>query len=123
MLRHALAFLAAVTLAFSPLVVNAAQADCDMTGMSMSAMSMIMPAAETPPDTAQPNPCCDHGKAMSAKDCAKACATSCALAVGVPSEGAIGHALVAYRVEVSWSNTSGQAHDPIPEDPPPRSLI
>lgn len=123
MLRHALAFLAAMAVAFSPLAVNAAQADCNMAGMNMSAMSMTMPAAETNPDAAQPDPCCDHGKAMSAKDCAKACATSCALAVGVPGDAAISHSPIAYRVEVSWSNTSGQTQDLVPEDPPPRSLI
>jgi len=122
MLRHALVFLAALALAFSPLVVNAAQADCDMTGMDMGAMSMAMPAAATASDTAQ-DPCCDHGKAMSAKDCARACATSCALAVAVPGESAIDHSAIAYRIETRWSNTSGQAHDPGQEDPPPRSLI
>jgi hypothetical protein len=123
MLRHALAFLAALALAFSPLAVNAAQADCDMAGMDMGAMMRwAWPAAATTSDTAQ-DPCCDHGKAMSAKDCARACATSCALAVAVPGEGAVDHSPITYRVETRWSNTSGQAHDPAQEDPPPRSLI
>lgn len=122
MLRHALAFLAALALAFSPLAVNAVQADCDMTGMDMGAMSMAMPTAAAASDTAQ-DPCCDHGKAMSAKDCARACATSCALAVAVPGEGAIDYSPIAYRIETRWSNTSGRTHDPGQEDPPPRSLI
>lgn len=122
MLRHALAFLATLALAFSPLAVNAAQADCDMTGMDMSAMSMAMSADAMASDTAQ-DPCCDHGKAMSAKDCARACAASCALAVAVPGEGAINYSPIAYRIETRWSNTSGRTHDPGQEDPPPRSLI
>jgi len=122
MLRHALAFLAALALAFSPLAVNAAQADCDMTGMDMGAMSTAVPATATALDTAQ-DPCCDHGKAMSAKDCARACATSCALAVAAPGENAIGYSPIAYRIETRWSNTSGRTHDPGQEDPPPRSPI
>ncbi len=122
MLRHALAFLAAVALAFSPLAVNAVQADCDTVGMDMAAMSVA-----TPDDTVQEatasDPCCDHGEAMSAKDCVKACAAHCALVVAVASQDGTGHSPIAYRVAARWSNTHGQAHDPGQEDPPPRSLI
>lgn len=46
MLRHALAFLAAVALAFSPLAVNAARADCDMAGMDAMSMIAMAPAGD-----------------------------------------------------------------------------
>lgn len=119
MLRHALAFLAAVALAFSPLAVNAARADCDMAGMDAMAMVAMAPAGD---DAAQADPCCDHGKAMSAKDCAKACAVSCALSVAASCEVSAIPVTVSYRVETSWSNTSGRTHRLIPEDPPPRTI-
>ena len=119
MLRHALAFLAAVALAFSPLAVNAARADCDMAGMDAMSMIAMAPAGD---DVAQAEPCCDHGKTMSAKDFAKACAISCALSVAAPCPGSETPIAVGYRVETRWSNTSGRTHRLIPEDPPPRTI-
>jgi len=120
MLRHALAFLAAVALAFSPLAVNAARADCDVAGI-MHATTMVA-MASAGDDAAQADPCCDHGKAMSAKDCAKACAVSCAVSIASPCEGSATPMPVSYRVEAGWSNTSGRTHRLIPEDPPPRTI-
>jgi hypothetical protein len=119
MLRHALAFLAAMALAFSPLAVNAAQADCDMAGMGAMAMAAMSPAGD---EASQADPCCDHGKAMSAKDCAKACAVSCALSIAAPCEEPTTPVTVSYRVKAGWSNTSGRTHHRIPEDPPPRTI-
>lgn len=118
MLRHVLACLAAVALSFSPLAVNAARADCDMAGMDATTMAVMTPAG----DAAQADPCCDHGKTMSAKDCAKACAVSCALSIAAPCEGSATPITISYRVEASWSNTSGRTHHLIPEDPPPRTI-
>ena len=118
MLRHALALLAAVALAFSPLAVNAARAECDMAGME----AMTMAAATAGDGMTQADPCCDHGKTMSAEDCVKACAISCAVSVAAPCEATPLRLTISYRVEASWSNTSGRTHALIPEDPPPRTI-
>lgn len=118
MLRHALAFLAALALAFSPLAVSAARADCDMAGVGAMAMAMS-PSGE---HAGRDRPCCDHGKAMSAKDCARACATTCALSIIAPSGISLKPVTVSYRVVTAWSSTSGPTRDLIPEDPPPRTI-
>ena len=52
-------------------------------GMGAMAMAAMSPAGD---EASQADPCCDHGKAMSAKDCAKACAVSCALSIAAPCE-------------------------------------
>ena len=119
MLRHMLAFLAALALTLSPMAVSAARADCDMAGMGAMAMAAMSAAGD---EATSADPCCDHGKAMSAKDCAKACAISCALSVAAPCPGSETPIAVGYRVETRWSNTSGRTHRLIPEDPPPRTI-
>ncbi|WP_299003615.1 hypothetical protein [uncultured Caulobacter sp.] len=116
MLRHALALLAALAFAFSPLAVSAARAECDMGGMD--AMAMAAPADAA----ASADPCCDHGKTMSAKDCAKACSVSCAPSVAAPAQAHLTPVVVSYRAEASWSNTGGRTRVLVPEDPPPRTL-
>ena len=117
MVRHVLAFLAALALAFSPLAVNAARAECDMGGvdaMTMSAMSSEVQAGD---------PCCDHqGKSMSPEACAKACAVSCAPSIVAPLAVQSDGSPWGYRIARLWSNTSGRSHTLIPEDPPPRSI-
>lgn len=119
MLRHALAFLAALAFTLSPMAVSAARADCDMAGME----AMAMAAMATPGDeAASADPCCDHGKTMSAKDCAKACAVTCALSIAAPAQATLTPVVVSYRADATWSNTSGRTRILIPEDPPPRTL-
>lgn len=119
MLRHMLAFLAALALTLSPMAVSAARADCDMAGMGAMAMAAMSAAGD---EATSADPCCDHGKAMSAKDCAKACAVTCALSIAAPAEVSLTPVVISYRAESSWSNTSGRTRVLIPEDPPPRTL-
>lgn len=118
MLRHALALLAALALAFGPLAVSAARADCDMAGMGAMATN-ISPSSER---ADQARPCCDHGKTMSAKDCARACATACALSIVAPTGISPEPVALSRRIATTWSSTSGVARDLIPEDPPPRRI-
>ncbi|MBO9708867.1 MAG: hypothetical protein J7521_11700 [Caulobacter sp.] len=119
MLRHALALLAALALTLSPMAVSAARADCDMAGMGAMATASMSASGD---EATSADPCCDHGKSMSAKDCVKACAVTCAISIALPCEAVLTPVVVSYRAEVSWSNTSGRTRVLIPEDPPPRTL-